>query len=89
MKERENKTACVISGGKDGILAYYKFKKRGYNLVSLVNFFSNNGKVSFHSYQRELVKLQSIAMNVPLIQKRLIEQKQNQKLFEKEIYDFF
>lgn len=73
MKEKENKIACVISGGKDGILAYYKLRKQGYNLVSLVNFFSDNKKVSFHSYLKGLVQLQSIAINVPLIQKKLIE----------------
>ena len=58
------------SGGKDSCFACYKALQAGYEVTYLVNFISKEYKrVSFHGIQPELIQLQSIALDVPLLQK--------------------
>jgi diphthine-ammonia ligase len=57
------------SGGKESCLAGYEAKRRGYNISHLVNFISKESRrVSFHDLDAGLVRLQSEAMGIPLVQ---------------------
>lgn len=61
--------ACFWSSGKDSCLSLYKALQSGYRIRYLVNFISCEYKrVSFHGAKDELVKLQSEAITIPLIQ---------------------
>lgn len=58
------------SGGKDSCLACYKAILEGFNVLYLVNFISREYKrVSFHGTEAELVRLQTEAIGIALLQK--------------------
>jgi diphthine-ammonia ligase len=58
------------SGGKDSCLACYKAILEGCNVSHLVNFISREYKrVSFHGTEAELVRLQTEAIGIALLQK--------------------
>jgi len=58
------------SGGKDSCFACYEAMLQGYKVSHLVNFISKEFKrVSFHGTEAELIKLQSQAVGIPLLQK--------------------
>ncbi|MEW6026009.1 MAG: diphthine--ammonia ligase [Planctomycetota bacterium] len=60
------------SGGKDSCLACYKAIQQGLKVSHIVNFISAEYKrVSFHGTPAELVRLQSEAMGIPLLQKEV------------------
>ncbi len=58
------------SGGKDSCFACYKAIHDGYNISHLLNFISQEFKrVSFHGTEAKLIRLQSQAIGIPLLQK--------------------
>jgi uncharacterized protein (TIGR00290 family) len=58
------------SGGKDSCLACYKAICNGYNISYLVNFISSEyRRVRFHGTEANLIKLQSKAIGIPLLQR--------------------
>ena len=58
------------SGGKDSCLACYKAILSGYGISFLVNFISKEYKrVSFHGSEAKLIRLQTEAIGIPLLQK--------------------
>jgi len=60
------------SGGKDSCLACYKAIKQGYNIKYLLNFISKESKRGcFHGIESSLMKLQSEAIGIPLVQKEV------------------
>ena len=72
---QEKTAACSWSSGKDSCLALYKAIKDGYRIERLFNFISRKYKrVSFHGATAEIVRLQSEAIGIPLIQKETTEE---------------
>ena len=65
------KAACCWSGGKDSCYAYWKAIAQGHDVRYLVNFVSpaGFGKAAFHGVKQEIVRLQSEATKVPMIQR--------------------
>jgi diphthine-ammonia ligase len=58
------------SGGKDSCFACYLALGEGYKISHLVNFISQEFKrVSFHGTEARLIRLQSQAIDIPLLQK--------------------
>lgn len=90
-KNKKIKIACVISGGKDGFFAYQQIRKSTsrYNIKLFLNLFTQDKKSAFHQYQSNLVALQAKAIGLPLIQKKVVGQHKNQKLFVSQIYKIF
>ncbi len=61
---------CSWSGGKDSCLACWKAIQAGYKISHLVNFISEEfQRVSFHGTAAKLIKMQSEAIGIPLLQK--------------------
>lgn len=89
VKNGRNRAVCVISGGKDGIFAYFMAKKSGQPIVELLNFYNNDNDVSFHYYQKEVVSLQAKSMGLSLVQKKIIVQDENKNLLEKRLFEIF
>jgi diphthine-ammonia ligase len=82
-KTAKKDIACVISGGKDGLFAYYQIREKNlYNIKVLLNLYTNEDEVSFHQYHKKLVGLQAKAIGIKLIQREIIEQHKDQALFE-------
>lgn len=90
-KNKKIKIACVISGGKDGLFAYRQVRKATskYDIKLFLNLRTHDKKASFHQYQSNLVALQAKAIGLPLVQKEVIGQYENQKLFSSQIYAIF
>lgn len=87
-KKRKAEVACVISGGKDGIFAYHEIrKKKEYDVKLLLNLFVNGDGVSFHQYHRKLVRKQARAIGLPLVQREVVRQYENQELFESQLLE--
>lgn len=65
------KAACCWSGGKDSCYAYWKAIAQGHDVRYLVNFVTSAGfgKNAFHGVKREVVRMQSEATRVPIIQR--------------------
>lgn len=62
------KLGALISGGKDSIYALYKMQKQGYPIKCLITIKSKNpDSYMFHTPTIDLVELQSIALNIPLL----------------------
>lgn len=60
------------SGGKDSTLASYKAILAGYEITFLANFISKESKrCCFHGITSELMRAQSHAINIPIIQKEV------------------
>jgi len=58
------------SGGKDSCFAYYLVTSSRYKVSHLVNFISREFKrVNFHGTEDKLIRLQSSAIGLPLLQK--------------------
>jgi uncharacterized protein (TIGR00290 family) len=57
------------SGGKDSCLAYYRAAKNGLDICYLLNMATEDGMRSrSHGLSREVLKIQSEAMGIPLVQ---------------------
>lgn len=83
VRKGKKKIACVISGGKDGIFAYHELKNLGlYDIKLLLNLYVDENEVSFHQYNKRLIVMQAEAIGVPLIQKEIVRQYDDQKLFD-------
>jgi uncharacterized protein (TIGR00290 family) len=61
------KVICLWSGGKDSCLAFYKAKKDGYKIVSLLNFISK-GISRSHGLNPEILSYQANLIDIPIIQ---------------------
>jgi len=59
------------SGGKESCLACYKAILEGFKVSYLVNFVSEDGRVMGHSIGSELLGVQSQAVSIPIVQKRV------------------
>ena len=65
------KAFCCWSGGKESALSFYKLKKSGVNILCLVNMIDSSGKRSrSHGIIPDLLRLQSDAMGIAVIQRR-------------------
>jgi len=66
----KNKGNVVISwtGGKDGCYSCYKAMAEGYRVTHLLNF-RNIGKQGSHDVNPKIIRAQSKAMGIPLIQR--------------------
>ena len=61
--------ASLFSGGKDSTYAIYLAKKRGYSIDCLITLYPfNEESVLLHLPNKEAAKLQSQAMNIPIIE---------------------
>lgn len=59
------------SGGKDSSFACYKAKANSLRVCYLLNMVTEDGKISWtHGLATELLKMQSKAMGIPIIQRR-------------------
>jgi diphthine-ammonia ligase len=65
------KVACSWSGGKDSCYAYWKAAALGHDVRYLVNFASTGGfgRNSFHGIRNKLLRMQSEATGIPIIQR--------------------
>lgn len=64
------KVACLWSGGKDSCLALWKVMAQGLETRCLVNFLSAEfGRSAFHRVRADLIRLQSEALGIPLVQR--------------------
>ncbi len=86
-EKRKIRVACVISGGKDGLYAFSRVRKAGspYEVISLLNLYVDGDGVSFHQYHRKLVAMQARAIGLPLIQRKVVQQYDDQKRFESQL----
>ncbi|MBU4216563.1 diphthine--ammonia ligase [Candidatus Parcubacteria bacterium] len=83
------KLISVISGGKDGLFAYQSCLNDNFEVVGFLNLINNEGRVSFHAYGKELVKLQARSIGLPIMQKSVAHQRVDKELFEKQIFAIF
>jgi len=61
------KLGALVSGGKDSIFAMYKMIKQGYDVKCLISVKSKNpDSYMFHTPNIDLVKHQSIALDLPM-----------------------
>lgn len=58
------------SGGKESCLACYKAMLNGFDVSYLLNFINFRGRSMPHQIRSELIRAQSQAIGIPLIQKR-------------------
>ncbi len=66
----DKKAFACWSGGKDCTLAVFKALKEGWKVCYLINMLQPDGKKSrSHGLSAELLKLQSQALGIPIIQK--------------------
>jgi uncharacterized protein (TIGR00290 family) len=64
------KYALFWSGGKDSLLALDRARQSGVEISHLVNIYEgNSGRVRFHGVRSELIRAQSGALGVSLVQK--------------------
>lgn len=70
MSNMPSKMFVSWSGGKESCLACYKAMQAGFTISHLLNFVDEAGKRSrSHGLRVELLRAQSIALNIPIIQK--------------------
>ena len=82
--------AAVWSGGKDGCLSCFKAIQENYKVNCLLNLVSRaNDLVSFHAFHKEIVTMQSKAVQIPVFQKKIYPQHSNRVQFEKELKEIF
>jgi len=80
------KLVSVWSGGKDGCLGCFKAIQKGYEVKYLFNIiFKRNNFVSFHNFHKDMVKMQSEVVGIPIFQVEICSQKENQLQFEREL----
>lgn len=78
-KNAVNAFACS-SGGKDSVLAFYEAQKQGIKVARLLNTVSSDGKRSrFHEVPARCLRLQSEAIDIPIIQPRASGKKYEDK----------
>jgi diphthine-ammonia ligase len=71
------------SGGKDGCFACHLALGQGYKISHLVNFISQEYKrVSFHGTEARMIRLQSRATGIPLLQKQTTWEEYEQEFKE-------
>ncbi|MDP7506457.1 MAG: diphthine--ammonia ligase [Candidatus Woesearchaeota archaeon] len=87
--EHNLRLAALVSGGKDSIYATYVMKRQNYDISCLVSIKSKNpDSYMFHTPNIDIVKLQSKAMDIPLIEqategKKELELKDFEKALKK------
>lgn len=68
---KETKAFCCMSGGKDSILSFYRAWRAGTDISYLLNMISSDGSRSrSHGIDSGCLRLQAVAMGVPIIQRR-------------------
>jgi len=68
---------ALVSSGKDSVYAMYKMMQQGYIIACLISIKSiNPDSFMFHTPGIEMVKLQSKAFNIPLIEQKTKGQKE-------------
>jgi asparagine synthase (glutamine-hydrolysing) len=68
---------ALISSGKDSVFAMYRMMQQGYKIACLISIKSiNPDSFMFHTPAIEMVKLQSKAFNIPLIEQTTKGQKE-------------
>jgi len=72
-KEADNGILLSWSSGKDSALALREVRKQGYKVSSLITVLRDDDRVSVHGVHRELLRLQSLALNLPLIEVQVTE----------------
>ncbi len=88
------KCGILFSGGKDSAYAAYLMKKKGYDLSCLISIFSKNPEsYMFHTPSISKVKIQAEVMNIPLIIRETLGEKEKElkdleKAIKKAIKDF-
>jgi len=66
------KVISLWSGGKDSCFACYKAKQQGYQIVSVVNFTSSDGRDSVsHGLSADIIQRQASLIDIPLLQKSM------------------
>ncbi len=60
------KVIAAWSGGKDSCFAYFKAKKSGLEVTSLVTFMENEQQSNFHGIRSDLLDAQAQAIGIPL-----------------------
>lgn len=78
--------AVAWSGGKDSCFAYHKALSAGNKVKFLLNLKHNNSdNVAFHTVDSGMIRGQSKAVNLPLIERSITPQKVNKFMFEEEL----
>lgn len=78
------KCASAWSGGKDSCFACYKAMREGHDVRFLLNIAEeSDGYLASHLINTEIVRMQSRASGIPLIQNKVVFQKTNRTEFEK------
>lgn len=86
LKNNKGNYAVFFSGGKGICLTCFKALEKGFNVRYLFNLISKtDASVSFHKFSKDLVKLQSDAIRIPVIQNQIYSQKEEPELFEREL----
>ena len=77
------------SAGKDSCLACYKAIEQGYNVKYLLNFISKEHKrCCFHGIENKLVRAQSNAIEIPIVQKEVSpDMEEYEKEFKEAVFD--
>ena len=65
------KVVASWSGGKDSCFACYKAILDGFDVVHLLNFVYEDGNRSSHGLRAELLSIQSQAVEIPIVQRRI------------------
>lgn len=77
MELKANKTTLLSwSSGKDSAIALREVRKLGYDVTSLVTVLRDDDRVSVHGVRRELLRMQSQALELPLIEIQVAESDQ-------------
>lgn len=80
------KVACIWSGGKDSCLACFKAKQKGYDVKYLFNLVDkDSNSVSFHNFHRDLIRMQSEAIGIPVFQRKIFPSRKNAEQFKTEL----
>lgn len=80
------RVAAVWSGGKDSCLACFRAIQEDYRVEYLFNLISErDNKVSFHSFNKDMVKIQSKAIGIPIFQEKICSQRDEPEQFEREL----
>jgi diphthine-ammonia ligase len=81
------KIVAAWSGGKDSCFAYYKTKKSGLDVVSLLTFMESETHSNFHAINTELLDAQAKAVGLPLV-KRVTSPSTYEQQFKEALLQF-
>jgi len=79
----KQKVVVSFSGGKDCTLSLYRMIQSGYKIIGLLVTFANESDSCFHKIPKEILKMVSKELEIPLIEVNCSEGKIYEEEFEK------